>query len=296
MIIKGASRGNAEQLADYLLTMGNNEEIRVFGIEGATTDDLKQAVIEMGRFEEITKSKNPVFHAIIRPSHAESLVMPDEHWLHSIKTHQKNLGWEGQPWAGVMHKDDDGWHMHVVHQKYDPATGKMRRDNHTHHKNDNTREELEIEFNHPRTPRRNLDRPVLTKNVIEAWQASKDGPEFIKNCRVHGYTIAFSTTRRPYMIIDEKGRSFDLMKKLVDKEAKFSVRTKQMRERMKNMELPLDKVVIKEIRANQKVYKAAHENKELFEDIKPIETDKARRKREFLGKFTARDRDKDHER
>ena len=69
------------------------------------------------------------------------------------------------------------------------------------------------------------------------------------------------------------------MKKLTNKEEKFSVRTKVMREAMNGFELPLDKDVFKQIKAHKAVYNNDEENKELVEDME---------KAEFRKKFTAR--------
>lgn len=292
MIIRGASRGNGKQLAQYLQTKDENERVEFFGGWGTSSpDDLTESVIEMDRFAKLTKGSKSVYHAIISPDKDESHKMTPEQWLRSIQVLGREQGLDGQPWAAQRHLKDGKWHLHAVYQRYDVQSGKFRSDSHSHKGNDRARAALEIEFGHARTPQRNENRPVLTKNVIDAWQKSKTGQEFLDRTKAYGYTVASSTTRRPFMIIDENGRSFDLLKKLRDKPNKFSVRTAQMKERMKDIELPSDKSVIKNIRTQQKA-RIAEENKELFADM----TEKERRKREFAKKFKPRDRDKDHER
>ena len=288
MIIRGASRGNGKQLAVYLQTPAENERVEFFGGWGTSDpNDLTASIVEMDRLAALTKGSKSVYHAIISPDKDESHKMTPEQWLRSIQVLGKQQGLEGQPWAAERHLKDGKWHLHAVYQRYDVERGKFRSDSHSHKGNDRARAELEEEFGHTRTPQRNLNRPVLTKNVIQAWKDSKTGQEFIDRSKEFGYTIASSTTRRPFMIIDEYGRSFDLLKKLREKEEKFSVRTAQMKDRMKGIELPSDKSVIKNIRTQQKA-QAAFENKELFEDME--------QKREaFRKKFLARDHEEDRE-
>ncbi|MCF0055493.1 relaxase/mobilization nuclease domain-containing protein [Dyadobacter sp. CY356] len=297
MIVRGASRGDGKQLAAYLQTPAENERIEFFGAWGTSNpESLTESLIEMDRFKKLAKGSKTIYHAIISPDKEESHKMTREQWLRSIEVLGKEQGLEGQPWGAEKHLKDGKWHVHAVYQRFDTELGRFRTDSHSYKGNDRARAALEIEFGHERTPQRNLNRPVLTKNVIQAWQQSKTGQEFIDRAGEFGYTIASSTTRRPFMIIDESGRSFDLLKKLRDKEIKFSVRTAQMKDRMKGIELPSDKSVIKDIRLKQKVEKAM-ENKDLFEDVLLKETEKERRKREFRKKFISRsDKDKDHER
>ncbi|MCF2502785.1 hypothetical protein L0663_05310 [Dyadobacter sp. CY107] len=195
-------------------------------------------------------------------------------------------GLDGQPWVAEKHLKDGKWHLHAVYQRYDVERGKFRSDSHSHKGNDRPRAALEIELGHTRTPQRTLNRPILTKNVIDAWQRSKTGQEFINRTAEYGYTIASSTTLRPFMIIDENGRSFDLLKKLRDKEIEFSVRTAQMKERMKDIELPSDESVMRNIRTQQKA-RVAEENKELFEDMQPKQSEQDRKREEFRKKFKA---------
>jgi len=267
MIIRGASRGNGKQLAIYLQTPAENERVEFFGGWGTSDpNDLTASIIEMDRLAALTKGSKSVYHAIISPDKDESHKMTPEQWFRSIQTLGEEQGLQGQPWAAEKHLKDGKWHLHAVYQRYDVERGIFRSDSHSYKGNDRARASLEIEFGHTRTPQRNLNRPILTKNVIHAWQNSKTGPEFIDRTKEYGYTIASSTTRRPFMIIDENGRSFDLLKKLRDKPNKFSVRTAQMKDRMKDIELPSDKSVIRNIRTHQKA-RAAEENKELFEDL-----------------------------
>jgi hypothetical protein len=285
MIIRGASRGNGKQLAIYLQTPAENERVEFFGAWGTSNpDDLTASIIEMDRLAKLTKGSKSVYHAIISPDKEESHKMTPEQWLRSIQVLGEEQGLHGQPWAAERHLKDGKWHVHAVYQRYDVERGKFRSDSHSHKGNDRARAALEIEFGHTRTPQRNLNRPILTKNVIEAWQQSKTGQEFIDRTKEYGYTIASSTTRRPFMIIDENGRSFDLLKKLRDKPNKFSVRTAQMKDRMKGIELPSDKSVIRNIRTQEKA-RVIEENKELFEDME-------QRREAFRKKMTER-RDRD---
>src|ERR1035441_3856054 len=54
IVIKGASRGNAGQMAAYILAQGKNELSQVHDIRGTLATDPRGALVEMARSEEHT--------------------------------------------------------------------------------------------------------------------------------------------------------------------------------------------------------------------------------------------------
>jgi len=96
---------------------------------------------------------------------------------------------------------------------------------------------MEKEFEHIRTPERNVHQPDMKLYLTNAWQKTDDADEFLKLIAQNGYTVA-AGTQRAYMVIDETGRSFDLVRQL------DGVRTKEVRERFKTTKLVKEKQAI----------------------------------------------------
>lgn len=89
---------------------------------------------------------------------------------------------------------------------------------------------------------------------------------FIKQSFQKGYTIAKGELRRPFMVVDENGRSFDLVRQI------DGVRSKQVKERLKGCELPTEKKAINDIRRRQ--------NSKQLEEIQEKALDKIARQKQ----------------
>jgi hypothetical protein len=134
---------------------------------------------------------------------------------------------------------------------------------------------MEKEFQHKRTAEKNLDRPALQGLLKTAWQEHSTGEEFIKALAKDGYTVSRGD-RRPFMIVDRTGRSFDLVREMK------GVKTKEVRELLKSHELP------KEEKIRQAIRKKQH-------DKEKHETERERQLREFRER-AEKQRDRPHER
>lgn len=110
---------------------------------------------------------------------------------------------------------------------------------------DRARLKMEEVFNHAPTPRRNKHRPEMKEALTGLWDKTKNGEEFIAQSRKAGYIVAEGSMRNPFMVVDEHGRSFDLVRQLK------GVRIKEVRERMRNIPLIHEKQAIEEARAKQ---------------------------------------------
>ncbi|RZK45072.1 MAG: relaxase [Hymenobacter sp.] len=215
MIIKGGSRTNGQQLGRYLTAKGENEQVQVFDVRGATTQDAAKAVLEFSLASELTKrGKNGLYSASISPAVGEDATMTQDDWLKSADVLEKKLGLTGQPRAIVFHEKigTDGkkrQHLHCVWQR--EKDGKFLKMSHNYRQHDSARKALEQEFGHKFTRQ-----PVEAKQTItEAWHQSKTGREFLDRAKVMGYAIA-QGTRRGYTIVDEKlGQKADFVRQLI---------------------------------------------------------------------------------
>jgi hypothetical protein len=215
MIIKGGSRTNGQQLGRYLTAKGENENVRVMDVRGASTQDAAKAVLEFSLASELTKrGKNGLYSASISPAVGEDSSMTYDDWLKSADVLEKKLGLTGQPRAVVFHEKigADGkkrQHLHCVWQR--EKDGKLLKMSHNYRQHDSARKSLEQEFGHKFTRQ-----PVDVKQAItDAWNQSKTGREFLDKAKGMGYAIA-QGARRGYTIIDEKlGHKADFVRQLV---------------------------------------------------------------------------------
>lgn len=234
MVIRGNSRGNAHQLSRYLLTMKDNEAIRILdidGLEDGQPEDLHRAVFAMGISAELSKSDKALYHAQINPAIGEDAAMDDAAWLRAGDMLGQQLGLEGQRRAIVLHSKKGRTHAHVVWERYDHEKEKMVSDSFSRLAQDRARKEMEQAFGHEPTPHRNKHRPELKANLTRLWNQTNTGAEFVAACRNNNYYIATGSGRSPYVVVDERGHSFDLARQLKD------VKLRDVRQRLRHEDL-----------------------------------------------------------
>lgn len=195
----------------------------------------------MSLTSELTKSDKGLFHVQICPPIGADKEMTQEDWLRAVEILEEETGFTNQKRALVMHEKNGRMHLHVVFERYDHDKGIMKSDSFSRLALDRSRQRMEIELEQERTPVRNKSQPEMKQYLTAVWQQTKDADAFIQAISKKGYIIA-TGTQRPYMVVDETGRSFDLTRQLKQ------VRTKEVRERFKTSKLPKEKEVILSIR------------------------------------------------
>jgi len=249
MVIRGKPRGNGKQLARYLLTMAENDNIQILDVVGREAFDdvhLHEALLSMSLTAELTKSDKGLYHAQINPAYGEDARMTPETWFQAADLLAAQLGLENQRRVIVLHTKNDRTHAHVVWERYDREHGKMISDSFSRLAQDRARKAMELIFEHKPTPERNKNRPEMKKHLTELWGQTQTGKDFIKEANKAGYQIAEGVQRRPFMVVDETGRSFDLVRQLQ------GIKTKEVRDRLQKEKLPSEKQAIINIRKKQK--------------------------------------------
>ena len=249
MVIRGRTRGNGRQLAAYLLAQGENEYIRILDIAGRDQTHgelLHRTLLSMSFTSELTKSDKGLYHVQINPAYHEDRRMDREAWIKAADILEKELGLTDQRRVIVLHTKKGRTHAHVVWERYDHDKGIMISDSFSRLAQDRARKEMERVFNQQKTPHRNEQRPEMKKHLTELWHKTKSGKEFIIEAGKAGYVIAAGLQRRPFMVVDSTGRSFDLVRQL-DK-----VKTKDIRERLKGEKLIAEKDAITHMRGTRK--------------------------------------------
>jgi hypothetical protein len=248
MVIRGKSRSNARQLSHYLLTMKDNEAIRILDIDGQMNpqaEDLHRSIYLMEVSAELSKGDKGLYHAQINPAIGEDKLMNDEQWLQASDILAKQLGLENQRRAIVLHTKKGRTHAHVVWERFDHEQGKMVSDSFSRLAQDRARKEMEQVFSQKPTPHRNKHRPELKASLTELWEKTENSQQFIKAANRRGYLISTGSGRSPFMVVDENGRSYDLTRQLKN------VRLKEVRQRLRHEALLDEKQAIEQARKNR---------------------------------------------
>ena len=238
MVVRGKLRGNGWQLASYLLKKADNDNIRLFDIRGTgEKTNLHQSLVEMSLTSELTKSDKGLYHIQICPAYGEDKQMNDADWFRAVDIMEVEIGYEGQKRAIVLHEKNGKIHAHVVWERYDHEKGIMKPNKFSRLAQDRARQLMEKEFGHVRTPERNKHQPEMKEILTEIWRKTDNADEFVKTLLDAGYVVA-TGTQRPYIVVDQTGRSFDLVRQLE------GVKTKEVRDRFKATRLVKEKEAI----------------------------------------------------
>lgn len=245
MVIRGATRGNGKQLAGYLLREAGNDNIQlldVAGLDEGTEADLHNALFDMSVTAELSRSDKGLYHAQINPAPGED-GLSREQWMEAADMLGEQLGLAEQRRVIVLHQKKGRTHAHVVWERYDHEKKKLVSDSFSRLAQDRARQQMELHYGHKLTPRRNAHRPEMKQALTETWAKTESGADFIRAARLQGYVIAEGVPRRPYMVVDENGRSFDLTRQLK------GVRIKEVRAKMRGESLIGEKEAIEQIRS-----------------------------------------------
>ncbi len=293
MVIRGRTRGNGQQLANYLLAKGENEDIRILDVDGRINPNplhLHQALLGMSLTCELTaRSDKGLYHAQINPAYGDDRNMTGEAWQQAADMLGRELGLDDQRRVIVLHTKKSRTHAHVVWERYDMEKGKMISDSFSRLAQDRVRKEMEKVFEQKQTPHRNVKRPEMKDALFGLWQKTKTGLEFIGEALKAGYVIAKGIQRRPFMVVDETGRSFDLIRQL------DGINTKEVRERLGQEKLPPEKQAIISARGQKSaklfdnIQEAALDKIMGFQEQRKVSQDEKRK--QHLQEFTATSQD-----
>lgn len=245
MVIRGNSRGNGRQLADYLLTKKDNDRVWIFAVDGHENperEDLRNTLFDMDVTAELTKGKKGLYHAQINPDEKASQRMTDKDWEQAADILGKHLGYDGQRRTIVMHEKKGRIHAHIVWERYDHERGVLKPDSFNFAAQDKARQQMEHLFGHKVTPKRNKHRPELKKELTDVWNKTASGKDFINAVHERGFILAQGTPRHPFMVVDKEARSFDLVRQL------NGVWIKEVRQRMRGIDLLDEKQAIEQMK------------------------------------------------
>lgn len=234
MIIKGGSRAAPDQLARHLQRTDTNERVEILELQSAASG-LKDAFRDWQTLSEGTQGFKGLYHANIDPA-AQYVMTPDQ-WRRAVEVLEKELGFEGQPRAVVMHEKHDRQHIHVVWARTDIDEMVLRSDSQNYLAHERASMALELEFGHELVPGKHAKRdrekqpefpraeanhaewqqgertglkPADRKDQITALkQASDNALSFKAALEEHGYVLV-QGDRRKFVIIDQAGQVHSL--------------------------------------------------------------------------------------
>jgi hypothetical protein len=249
-VIKGGARSNGRQLGSYLLSKKDNESVRILEVDSNTSFTEQEFRDLLGDFtlnEQLTRSRLGLYHGIINPEEEYSRSMSDKDWQQAADILGEELGFTGQRRAIVLHAKHGRTHAHIAFERYHHETGKMLSYSHNYRKHDKARARIEQTFNQQPTPVRNPHRAKMKATLTKLWQEEPTATAFIKAVKQEGYMISNGFGRNPYMVVDDTGRSFPLVRHL------DGIRLKEVRERFKDTVLAEEKDAIAFMRTQQAV-------------------------------------------
>ncbi|MEM6661446.1 MAG: relaxase/mobilization nuclease domain-containing protein [Pseudomonadota bacterium] len=229
MILKARERGDAPQLASYLLSMRDNEHVELHEVRGFMSDDLHEAFSEAEAVASGTKCKNHLFSMSLNPP--EDQTVNREVFEQAIEQIERKLDLIDHPRALVFHEKEGRRHAHAVWSRIDSETMRAKnmafykdklmdvsRDLYLEHGWDmpngmidrNMRSPLNYSLAKYQQAKRAKQDPRLIKAAIqECWKSSDSGASLEKALEEKGFFLA-EGNRRAVLAVDVRGNEFSL--------------------------------------------------------------------------------------
>ncbi len=228
MIINGQAVKGGNRLANHLLKQ-ENEQVQVLEISGvAANDNLHEALKDMEAVGALTQSQTGkvLYHANINPKANERLT--PEQYIKASDHLMKELGFQGQPRAIVMHQKQGRQHAHLVVQLTDIEQQKLKPISNNYYKHRTVARELEQSLELEKSPRKYTGKsysqseaqqakkhgkPIgfLRQDIQDAFVLSKNGKEFTQRLAKKNLTLAKG---RRLVLIDRYGNAQSLTRQL----------------------------------------------------------------------------------
>lgn len=277
MIIKGKS-STGRGLGKYLL-QDKNDRVQEWGIRGDIHRDLTETLNDWRSDSLGTTCTKPLYHAQLNPDRALSR----KEWDKAIAIFEKEMGFQNQPRAIVLHEYKGREHLHLVYSRM-KENGRAIPDswNYAHHEKAARAIERQLGLEKTqgvfidregqrieRTPdhaaiqqgeRLNKDPHQIKAEISALYQkTAQDGTAFVNALQNQGYTLAQGNSHN-YVIIDEHGGVHSLSRTA-------KVKVAELRETLN--EYPMQNLSsVEQVRENIEVSKSLkHESKDQSVDI-----------------------------
>lgn len=244
MILKGAQRGGAKQLAAHLLNLRDNDHVSVQELRGFVAADLHGALAEAHAVSKGTRCQQFLFSLSLNPPKGADVDLGV--LVNAADRAEETLGLKDQPRAIIIHEKEGRRHAHVVWSRIDPEA--MTAINLPHFKNRLAALSKELYLDHgwelpeghrtngwknplnftlaewQQAKRLDLDPREIKQVFRTAWEQSDNLASFRNALEEHGYFLA-KGDRRGFVAVDIHGEAFAV--------ARWAdVKTKELRGRL----------------------------------------------------------------
>jgi len=246
VILKASERGDAPQLARYLLALRDNDHVELHDVRGFASDDLLDAFIEADAIAKGTRCKNHLFSMSLNPPESANPKIAD--FEAAISGIERKLGLEDQPRAIVFHEKDGRRHAHCVWSRVDTNSMTARNMAHYKVKLRDCSKELFVEhgwempdglrdrtYRDPlgftlaewqQAKRAKLDPRELKSLFKRCWESSDSRAALENALQERGFRLARGD-RRGFVAVDYRGEIYSISKWC-------GVRTKDVKKRLGN--------------------------------------------------------------
>ncbi|WP_299724815.1 relaxase/mobilization nuclease domain-containing protein [uncultured Tateyamaria sp.] len=251
MILKAKERGNAPQLARYLMSMKDNEHVELHDLRGFVSDDLDSAFDEAEALAKGTKCKNHLFSMSLNPPQDKQV---ECHVFEAaIDRIERKLDLTDHQRAIVFHEKEGRRHAHAVWSRIDSDAMRAKnmaffkqklmdvsRDIYLENGWDMPKGMLDRSMRNPlnysreewqQAKRAKQDSKLIKAAIQDAWKNSDSAEALKAALEEKGFFLA-KGDRRSAVAIDVRGETFSL--------SRWSgVKAKDVRERLgKDADLP----------------------------------------------------------
>jgi len=236
MIIKGGAGGkggHAGALATHLMRMDENTHVDILEHDPmAPADNLKAILSEFQMLARTnTRGDKGFYHASINPQHDDRALTKEE-WKEAADILEKEMDFEGQPRVIVLHEKEDAQHIHIIWQRYDVETGKLRdfKNNYAKHMDaareientldlskfkDLTQEQSFGYADTQQSARTHLSVKERQKIVSDIFEAAPSGRAFSQEIKKAGFELAQGDKPNTFVLIDQNNEVFSLVRQII---------------------------------------------------------------------------------
>ena len=229
MILKAKERGNAPQLASYLLSMRENEHVELYQMRGFVSDDLKEAFAEAEAIASATKCKKHLFSISLNPPQDQHVSR--EAFEQAADQIEAKVGLSGHPRAIVFHEKEGRRHAHAVWSRIDSEAMRAKnmgfykhklmdvsRDLYLQHGWDMPKGMLDHNLRNPlnfthaqwqQSKRTNQDPRLIKAAIQHCWKNSDNHHSLKSALEDKGFFLA-QGDRRAVVAIDVRGETYSL--------------------------------------------------------------------------------------
>ncbi len=248
MILKAKERGNAPQLAQYLMSMRDNEHVELHELRGFVSDDLDAAFKEAEAIASQTKCKNHLFSMSLNPP--EGAHVSREDFERAVDQIEGKLGLDDHARALVFHEKDGRRHAHAVWSRIDSDEMRAKnmsfykqklmdvsRDLYLEHGWDMPKGMVDRSMRNPlnfsraewQQANRSKQDPKMIKAAFQECWKNSDGSDALKaSLEEKGFFLA-KGDRRGVVAVDVRGETYSLSRWA-------GVKAKDVRERIPDAE------------------------------------------------------------